>query len=208
VSVGKFPDMYNGVYDKLADAGIAEVLNDEVWLDRHGNIVLTEAEAYGRKTKFLLKHPEKLIFVDEVDDNMAILVAKSSWWQDIRAPVWHSFKDNHFTVLGFTAADGRTIVCAIIIAVSKLRVTDMIGSDPLSKDAEDIRDDDIQGLETYIEEMKYEHSNGIDRLITFGTTCTFNGIKVPIFVTCSKNGSITSQLLTNMLQRMDRLDVV
>jgi hypothetical protein len=35
--------MYNGVYKKLVDACIAEVLHDEVWLDRHGNIGQTEA---------------------------------------------------------------------------------------------------------------------------------------------------------------------
>jgi hypothetical protein len=42
-------DMYNGVCNKLADAGIAEVLHDEVWLDRHGNTVQTQAESYGKK---------------------------------------------------------------------------------------------------------------------------------------------------------------
>jgi hypothetical protein len=40
--------------------------------------------------------------------------------------------------------------------------------------------------------MKDEHSNGIDRMFPFGLTCTFNGVEVPTFVTCSKNGSITS----------------
>jgi hypothetical protein len=52
-----FKNMYNSVYEKLANAGIAEVLHDEVWLDIHENIVHTEEEAYGRKTKYLLKHP-------------------------------------------------------------------------------------------------------------------------------------------------------
>jgi hypothetical protein len=32
---------------------------------------------------------------------------------------------------------------------------------------------------------------------------TFNGVKVPTFVKCSKNGNITSQLLTNRLSKMD-----
>jgi hypothetical protein len=53
--------------------------------------------------------------------------------------------------------------------------------------------------------MKDGHSNGIDRLFPFGPTCLLDGIEVPAFVTCSKNGSITSQLVTNMLQRMDYL---
>jgi hypothetical protein len=53
--------------------------------------------------------------------------------------------------------------------------------------------------------MKDEHSNGIDRMFPFGLTCTFNGVEVPTSVTCSKNGSITSQLLTNMPKRMGAL---
>jgi hypothetical protein len=30
-----FEDMYDGVYEKVVDAGIAEVLDDEVWLEIH-----------------------------------------------------------------------------------------------------------------------------------------------------------------------------
>jgi hypothetical protein len=44
-------------------------------------------------------------------------------------------------------------------------------------------------------------------MFPFGPTCKFNGIEVPTFVTCSKNGSITSQLLTSMLPKMDQLEV-
>jgi hypothetical protein len=76
---------------------------------------------------------------------------------------------------------------------------------PLSKDVEDETDEDVQELEREIEEMKGEHSNCIDRMFPFGPTCAFNGIKVLTFFICSKNGSITSQLLNNMLQRMDDL---
>jgi hypothetical protein len=47
--------MYHGVYEKLAETGIVEELDDEVWLDRHDNIVETEADVYGRKTKYLLR---------------------------------------------------------------------------------------------------------------------------------------------------------
>jgi hypothetical protein len=51
--------------------------------------------------------------------------------------------------------------------------------------------------------MKDEHSNGADHMFPFRPTCTFNGVEVPMFVMCSKNGSITSQLLTSMLAKMD-----
>jgi hypothetical protein len=62
-------------------------------------------------------------------------------------------------------------------------------------------------LDGEISAMKDEHSNGVDLMFPFGPTCTFNGSQVPTFVTCSKNGSITSQLLTNMLSKMDDLEI-
>jgi hypothetical protein len=91
--------------------------------------------------RYSLLHPEKLVFFDEVGEHKSqkgdgnagrqkFMVAKY-----MIAQVIDSFKDNHFTVLGFTAMDGRAIVCAIIIAASKLKVTDVTGFNPLSKDA-------------------------------------------------------------------------
>jgi hypothetical protein len=58
-------------------------------------------------------------------------------------------------------------------------------------------------LQEEIHAMKDDHSNGADRMFPFRPACTFNGVTVPVFVTCSKNGSITSQLLTSMLTKMD-----
>jgi hypothetical protein len=127
--------------------------------------------------------------------------------KDMRAQVRNLFKDNHSTVLGFAAADGRQVVCAIIIAASKLGLMDVTGSNPLSKDAEDMSSDEMKVLDEKIAAMKDEHSNGVDRMFPFGPTCTFNGSQVPTFITCSKNDSITSQLLTNMLSKMDNLEL-
>jgi hypothetical protein len=67
----------------------------------------------------------------------------------------------------------------------------------------DVTDYDTTGLAKEIEEMKVEHSNVIDRIFPCAPTRTFNGVLVPTFATCSKNGSTMSQLLTNMLKRMD-----
>jgi hypothetical protein len=98
-------------------------------------------------------------------------------------------------------------MCSIIIAASKWRLMDVTGFNPLSKDAEDVRSDDMKVLDDKIVEMKDEHGNGVDRMFKFGPTCTFNGSQVPKIVTCSKTVSITSQLLTNMLSRMDDLEI-
>jgi hypothetical protein len=109
--------------------------------------------------------------------------------------------------LGFTAADGRAVMCAIIIAASKLKVTYVTGFNPLSKDAEDVSRNDTKVLEDEIEHMKDEHSNGADRMFQFPPTCSFNGSEVPTCIACSNNGSVTIQLRTNMLSNMDDLDL-
>jgi hypothetical protein len=61
----------------------------------------------------------------------------------------------------------------------------------------------MKALQEEIHTMKDEHSNGEYCMLPFGSTCTFNCVEVPTFVTCSKNGSITSQLITSMLAKMD-----
>jgi hypothetical protein len=147
--------------------------------------------------------------VDEVGENISqkedgnaggggIMVASY-----MRAQVRNSFKDNHFTILGFTAANGHPTMCAIIFTASKLKVTDVTGFNPLSEDAQDVCGDEMKALQEEMNAMKDEQSNGADRMFPFGPTCTFNDVTVPMFVTCSKNGSITSQLLTSRLAKMD-----
>jgi hypothetical protein len=84
-------------------------------------------------------------------------------------------------------------------------VTDATGYNPLSVDARDVSSDDMKQLEAEIQSMKDEHSNGVDRMCPFGLMCTFLGVEVLTFIACSKNRSITSQLLTNMLKTMDKL---
>jgi hypothetical protein len=78
---------------------------------------------------------------------------------------------------------------------------------PLSKDAKDVSSDEMKVLDEEMLAMKDEHSSGVDRMFEFGPTCTFNGSQVPTFITCSKNSSITSQLLTNLLSKMDELEL-
>jgi hypothetical protein len=65
--------------------------------------------------------------------------------------VYGSFKyNNHSTVLGFTSADGHPIMCVIIIDASKLKVTDVTGFQPFSKDAEDMSCKEMKVLEEKI----------------------------------------------------------
>jgi hypothetical protein len=66
---------------------------------------------------------------------------------EMRSQVRNSFKDNHFTVLGFTTATGYPVMCAIIIAASKLKVTDVTGFNHLAVDATNMNINDMKKLE-------------------------------------------------------------
>jgi hypothetical protein len=97
-----------------------------VWRDKDNKIVGTQAEVYGRKTQYSLFHPEYLVMVDEVGEHISQKGDGNAGGQkfmvanDMRAQVRNSFKDKHFTVLGFTAANGQPTICAIFIEASKL----------------------------------------------------------------------------------------
>jgi len=65
-----FKFMYLHTYDKLAKAGVAIEVDDEEYLDVHGNIVGEFDETrLGNKTKFRMIHPRYLPFLDEVGSN-------------------------------------------------------------------------------------------------------------------------------------------
>jgi len=68
-SVENFEAMYKEVYESMVSSGVAVKFDKEKFLDAEGNIVHSEAEAFGRKTKDLLTQPEYVFFVDEVGDN-------------------------------------------------------------------------------------------------------------------------------------------
>ena len=64
-----FKSMYEEVYSEMVAGGIAMKLDTPVWLSSVGKIVKSKEEAFGMKTKFILNHPHKLLFVDEVGSN-------------------------------------------------------------------------------------------------------------------------------------------
>jgi hypothetical protein len=59
--------MYEEVYDEMAKGGIAMRLGtDKVFLDCEGHPTTDETQASGLPTQYMMRHPDKLLFVDEV----------------------------------------------------------------------------------------------------------------------------------------------
>ncbi len=47
-----------------------------------------------------------------------------------------------------------------------------------------------------------ENSHGLDKYYPFGPACVVNGKKIETFVTCSKTGTVTSEILRGALKKM------
>ena len=111
-----FETMYNEVYNQMVMGGIARKLDVPVWLNKEGQIVEYEEEAFGLQTEFMLLHPNKLLFVDEVGSNTSqakdgnIGGEKFLVLNDARPQQRSACKDTHFTVLSFTTASGDTVM--------------------------------------------------------------------------------------------------
>ena len=194
-----FEAMYADIYKEMVMGKIAEELEQEVWFDKEGDVVETEGEAFGLQTKYKLTRPDKLLFVDEVGSNTSqakdgqiggekFLVNAAGRPQQRSA-----LKDAHFTVLGFTAADGYPVMCAIIFAAKQLEIGWVQGLDPF---AEWIGTPDNIPANT-----------GPGKRYPQGPICMLNGTTMPTMCCCSDSGSITAELLAAMLKQIDSSNI-
>jgi hypothetical protein len=193
--------MYNHIYEEMVASGIAETLMVPVWCNQSGEEVEKD-EAYGRPVTHRLLHPNYLLFVDEVGSNTdmegdghvggEVMVVGRGEVATQRA----ASSDNHFTVLGFTAATGDPVMCAIIFEGDEIRPEVATGLDIFAPVVGDERDDDF-----------FIKNSGEGKRFPLGPTCTYHGKEVPCAIACSESGSITSSLLAGFLEVMDELDL-
>ena len=53
----------------MKEAQILEALDEPVWINREGYIVISVEEALWTKVTYRVKHPEYMLFVDEIGNN-------------------------------------------------------------------------------------------------------------------------------------------
>ncbi len=88
---------------------------------------------------------------------------------------YSSTKDAHFTVLGFTVADGSPVMCGIIFAAKSMREEWKMGHNPFAVWVGE--EDDIW------------LNCGDRRQYPHGPTCVFKGKEITCYCTCSESGS-------------------
>jgi len=164
-------EMYQEISQNLCSAGIACKHPEALWRGKNREVVEVQEPAFEGKSGFELIHPGHLIFVDEVGSNTSQAKDGQIRGQtylcsvDVRPQNWATTKDANFTVLGFTAANGELLLCAIIFAAKSMKREWVTGFDPFAERIEN--------------EENFEENCGEDRPYPFGPTCVFNGKEVP-----------------------------
>ena len=149
--------------------------DDAVWQNAAGDVV-PENESLGCQSAYELIHPEWLVFVDEVGSNTSQTkdgrVGGQTYlcMKEGRPQQRAATKDAHFTVLGFTAANGKPLMCAIIFAAKSLKEEWRLGFDPF--------------VEWIGEEDDVSQNVGEGKAMPEGPECIFEGKRLPLFLLC------------------------
>jgi hypothetical protein len=121
-----FSNIDEAVYETMVMANVATKLPEAVWFDCDGHIVFNEEEAFGEKSKYLLKNPEYCVYLDKTGLNKNQKTDGHLRGQRFVLPVgktevgWvGAINDQHFTMLVFTAATGHLIMVAVILKLEK-----------------------------------------------------------------------------------------
>ena len=196
-----FYDMYNHIYDEMVDANVASIYEDPMWQDCDGTRC-NESNSFGCKVTHNLTHPEMCIVMDEVGGNTSqkgdghiggeLLVCGKGMIPQKKI----NTKDKHFTLLGLTSLAGDPVMCVIIFAGLREQAVIETGMDVFAQQEGEVSDDDF-----------FVKNSGSGKRFPGGPTCTFQGKEVACLTRWSPKGSITSDILIDIVSSLDYLEV-
>ena len=192
-----FDQMYDHIYDELVDAKVAYKLNTPIWLDINGNPCHVD-DSFGCKVTHSLLTPEMCIVMDEVGGNTSqkgdghiggeLLICAKGMEPQKKINV----KDKHFTLLGLTALNGDPVMCVIIFAGKREQAVVETGMDVFAEEEGEVSDEDF-----------LNKNSGPNKRFPGGPTCSFQGKDIPCLTQWSPKGSITGEILTDILATLD-----
>jgi hypothetical protein len=194
--------MYDNNYAMFVEAGIAVELAEPVHMDRDGNIVDDESKAFGYPVTHVYTHPHLAFFGDECGDNTnmkkdCLFGGEKAFCPEGTDPrIIAGVKNSHFTVICFTNAAKKPVLCCIIFAAHKLELLWKSGFDVFAPWADG--DQDIHN----------EANHGKGKKFPFGPECVWGGKRIPCFCDATPNGSMTSTILMRIFEYMDELEII
>ena len=204
--------MYNHIEKILLLSKIAEPLQEPVLMNMNGEIVRNELDGYGMKVPINITIPDMGLLLDECGCNLSQEGDRNyggeMYVTGINEKAYHSIstKHNHFTFIGVTLMDGSPLMCVVIYTGKYHDVLLELGIDLTRLNELNIElDDHIEGgvSDEALQLLKGHCGEG--KLFPGMPSCTFKGVQVPGYITCSESGGITATILTNIFQRLDDL---
>ena len=195
-----FSQMYTQVYQQMVEARLAVEIEPE-WQDMSGKNVLAD-DAFGCKVTHELLHPEMCLVMDEVGGNTSQKGDGSNGGELHICSVGMTpqqkacTKEKHFTLLGITALNGDPVMCVIIFAGKRENKLYECGMDVFAEQIGEVGDEDF-----------FEKNSGKGKLYPGGPTCTFQGKIVPTLTRFSPKGSITTEILVDIVGTLDHIGV-
>ena len=152
--------------------------------------------AYGCKVNVNITHPEIVITADEEGSSTSQkgdghIGGESYVFGRGKVPQNKSLKkDKHFTLLGLNLLTGEPLMCVIIFEGKQNCDMVEIGIDPF-----------VEEINGSVSENDYVIKyTGKGKLFPTGPECTYKGKKIPCMCQWSKNGSMTGQILKEIVE--------
>lgn len=198
--------MYDVIYDNMVEAGVARTLEHPVFMDADGNVVdEDDPKRLGLACDIEIIHPDMILFADETGCNTSqkkdghfggrkLVTQRGTVPKTIS-----SSTDKHFTVLGFTAANGDPVLCVVIFAGEKELMHGHWTS------GIDITFRPLLDEEGVI--LLTEDNFGEGKFYPGGPRCMFRGKRIPYLPLVSPSGGITSDLLVEILKYCDNNNI-
>ena len=202
-----FLHMYIDVEKILIEAKLASKVDQPVWKNKQ-NITVDENDSYGCKVSTDLNLPQCCVVMDEVGSDLNMMNdghlggTKFITRKGNNAVINATKKSKRFTCLGLTTLSGQPLMCVVIFEGKERNPVMESGIDmfhPLAKEFDgDIDESNIDF---------FENNFGPGKLFPGGPVCEFEGISIPTMIRYSEKGSITGDILKDILLTLDHLKV-
>ena len=192
--------MYDLVYDQMVNAGVVKYLlpDDHYYVNDKGEKVESESESVGALVKVEVAHHQWILFGDKVGTDISknndghVDGQKNVTAKGTRSNVKSSHKDGRFTVIELIATSSEAVMAILIFAAEELIFEQRMGHD-------------LRG--PYDKHGSVSKNSGAEKVFPGGPCCAFCGKLIPALVTCSKKGSITSDILKSAFEHLDESNI-
>lgn len=179
-------------------------MSEPIFTNEDGEAVATEAEARGRPCRFRLKHPERLLHLDETGCNTnqkndgqrggKRFIAE----RGMKCVIAGANANIRFTALPISDSNGKPAMC-VLICQSESNETPRNWFAGVDEMADICQTDDP--------EEHIQKNAGPGKPPPSGPRCHVNDIEIPCFVSSSLHGGITSQMLADVFKFLDEKEV-